>query len=164
MRRGVANGVKRTAAMDSRREVAGPRRSSQNRSIGERRVPPTSDRRRAVLSVGTPRTQGGPRRVAQRKAWTQTEPDGGTTQSRDHAAAHRSRRAQRRDTATEKGALALTSHRRYAAPEKQMLLHTIQHAQAISNDSVRNTLRTARHLTRDLLSVDGARGGRAPGG
>ena len=81
MRRGVANGVKRTAAMDSRREVAGPRRSSQNRSIGERRVPPTSDRRRAVLSVGTPRTQGGPRRVAQRKAWTQTEPNGGTTQA-----------------------------------------------------------------------------------
>lgn len=140
MRREVADGVKRTAAMDGRREVADPRRGTQSRSNSERCVPSTSDRCRPVLSVGAPGAQGGARGVTQREARAQTEQDRRTTQDRGRASAHRGRRTQRRDAAAEKRALAIEPHRRYAAPEKQLLLDTIQRAHAVSDDSVRNVL------------------------
>src|SRR6516162_8114619 len=140
MRREVADELRQSSAVDRGGEVADPRRGAESRPSGQRGVSQAPDCPRTVLSVGTASAQGRARSIAQREARAQASQSRRATQGRSDAPSHRGRRAQRRNTPAQKGAVAVTPHGRYAAAEKQLLLETIQQTQAVSDASLTSVL------------------------
>ncbi len=75
-----------------------------------------------------------------RRNGAQAQQNRSPSERRSDASAHRRRRVERGDAPAEKGALAVTPHRRYAASDKQLVLDAVRQVQTVGDVSVRDAL------------------------